>query len=56
MDLNANTCILNSAKDTLELFYEEKVKGIIIHVQACWHEHLLEKYQILPKSSKEKSY
>ena len=27
-DLNAN--ILNSVKDTMELFYEEKVKGIII--------------------------
>ena len=36
-DLNAN--ILNSAKDTLELFYEEKVKGIIICARARWHEH-----------------
>ena len=36
-DQNANT--LNSAKDTLELFYEEKVKGIIIHSRARWHEH-----------------
>ena len=27
-NLNAN--LLNSVKDTLELFYEEKVKGIII--------------------------
>ena len=34
-DQNANT--LNSAKDTLELFYEEKVKGIIIRARACWH-------------------
>ena len=34
-DRNANA--LNSAKDTLELFYEEKVKGIIIRVS--WHEH-----------------
>ena len=36
-DRNANT--LNSAKDTLELFYEEKVKGIIIRARARWHEH-----------------
>ena len=34
---NANT--LNSAKETLELFYEEKVKGIIIRARARWHEH-----------------
>ena len=36
-DQNANT--LNSAKDTLELFYEEKVKGIISRARARWHEH-----------------
>ena len=36
-DRNANT--LNSAKDTLELFYEEKVKGIIIPARARWHEN-----------------
>ena len=36
-DRNANT--LNSAKDTLELFHEEKVKGIIIRARAHWHEH-----------------
>jgi len=36
-DLNAN--ILNSAKETLELFYEEKVKGIIFRARARWHEH-----------------
>ena len=36
-DRNANT--LNSAKDTLELFHEEKVKGIIICARAHWHEH-----------------
>ena len=35
-DQNANT--LNSAKDTLELFYE-KVKGIFIGARARWHEH-----------------
>jgi len=36
-DQNANS--LNSAKDTLGLFYEEKVKGIIIRARARWHEH-----------------
>ena len=36
-DRNAN--ILISAKETLELFYEEKVKGIIIRARARWHEH-----------------
>ena len=36
-DRNANS--LNSAKDTLELFYEEKVKGIIIRVCARSYEH-----------------
>ena len=35
--LKAN--LLNSAKDMLELFYEEKVKGIIIRARARWHEH-----------------
>lgn len=35
-DLNAN--ILNSVKDTIELFYEEKVKGIIIRARARWYE------------------
>ena len=36
-NLNAN--LLNSAKDMLELFYEEKVKGIIIRARARWHEY-----------------
>ena len=36
-DLNAT--ILNAAKDTLELFYKEKVKRIIIRARARWHEH-----------------
>ena len=36
-DRKANT--LNLAKDTLELFYEEKIKGIIIRARARWHEH-----------------
>ena len=30
---------LNEAKDALELFYEEKTKGIIIRAKARWHEH-----------------
>ena len=36
---NLNVDILNSAKENLELFYEEKVKGIIIRAKARWHEH-----------------
>ena len=35
--LNQNR--LNEAKETLELFYEEKTKGIIIRARARWHEH-----------------
>ena len=30
---------LNEAKESLELFYEEKTKGIIIRARARWHEH-----------------
>ena len=30
---------LNEAKDALELFYEEKTKGIITRARAPWHEH-----------------
>ena len=36
---NLNRDILNSAKEELELFYEEKVKGIIIRARARWLEH-----------------
>ena len=36
---NLNGDILNSAKEDLELFYEEKVKGIIIRARARWYEH-----------------
>ena len=36
-DRNANT--FNFAKDTLEFFYEEKIKGIIIRARARWREH-----------------
>ena len=37
---NVNIDILNSAKEDLELFYEEKIKGIIIIIRARarWHE------------------
>ena len=54
-DQNANT--LNSAKDTLELFYEEKVKGSNNYpctsplARARW-----EKYEIFSESRKEKPY
>ena len=30
---------LNGAKESLELFHEEKTKGIIICARAWWHEH-----------------
>ena len=30
---------LNEAKDALELFYEEKTKGIITRASARWHAH-----------------
>ena len=36
-DLNGNN--LNAAKEKLELFYDEKVNGIIIRARVCWHEH-----------------
>ena len=36
-DSNANQ--LTAAKEKLELFYEQKTKGIIIRAQARWHEH-----------------
>ena len=36
---NLNVDILNSAKEDLELFYEEKVKGMIIRARARWYEH-----------------
>ena len=31
--------LLNEAKEILEHFYEEKMRGIIIHARARWHEH-----------------
>ena len=36
-DINADR--LNAAKERLESFYEEKVKGIIVQERARWHEH-----------------
>jgi len=36
-DSNGN--LLNTAKEKLETFYEEKVKGVIIRARARWHEH-----------------
>ena len=36
---NANVNALNSANENLELFYEEKVHGIVIRARARWHEH-----------------
>ena len=36
-DSNGN--FLNTAKEKLETFYEEKVKDVIIPGQARWHEH-----------------
>ena len=36
-DSNAN--LLAAAKEKLELFYEQKTKGIIIRARARWHEH-----------------
>ena len=30
---------LKSTKERLELFYEKKVKGIIIRARSRWHEH-----------------
>ena len=36
-DANAN--LFHAAKEKLELFYEEKTKGIIIRAQARWYEH-----------------
>ena len=36
-DANANLC--HAAKEKLELFYEEKTKGIIIRARARWYEH-----------------
>ena len=36
-DANAN--LFHAAKEKLELFYEEKTKGIIVRARACWYEH-----------------
>ena len=36
---STNVNALNSAKENLELFYEEKVHGMVIRARAHWHEH-----------------
>ena len=36
---DSNSNLLNTAKEELETFYKEKVKGIIIRARARWHEH-----------------
>ena len=36
-DINADR--LNAANESLESFYEGKVKGITIRARARWHEH-----------------
>ena len=30
---------MTAVKEKLDLFYEQKTKGIIICARACWHEH-----------------
>ena len=36
---DSNVNLLTAAKEKLELFYEQKTKGIIIRARARWHEH-----------------
>ena len=36
---DSSSNLLNTAKEKLEMFYEEKVKGIIIRARARCHEH-----------------
>ena len=36
---HANANLFHAAKEKLELFYEEKTKGIIIRARARWYEH-----------------
>ena len=36
---DSNGSLLKTAKEKLETFYEEKVKGVIIRAWARWHEH-----------------
>ena len=53
---NLHVDILNSAKEDLELFYEEKVKGIIIRARARWHEHGEKRTKYFLTLEKMKSY
>ena len=36
---DSNATRFNAAQEQLEMFYEEKTKGIIIRARARWHEH-----------------
>ena len=36
---NANLNTLGAAKESLEVFYDEKVNGVTIRARTCWHEH-----------------
>ena len=53
---NLNVNILNSAKEDLELFYKEKVKGIIIHARARWHENAEKSTKYFLNLEKKKSH
>ena len=45
---DSNSNLLNTAKEKLETFYKEKVKGIIIRARARWHEHGEKKHEAFP--------
>ena len=45
---DSNSNLLNTAKEKLETFYVEKVKGIIIRARARWHEHGEKKHEAFP--------
>ena len=46
---DSNATRFNAAQEQLEMFYEEKTKGIIIRARARWHEHG-EKREIMLKN------
>ena len=45
---DSNSNLLNTAKEKLETFYKEKVKGIIIRARARWYEHGEKKHEAFP--------
>ena len=45
---DSNSNLLNTAKEKLETFYKEKVKGIIIRARARSHEHGEKKHEAFP--------